>query len=122
MNNIFEYSIAVNLNSPVIYCYTKRGFDPVTKPRNPRDPQTPDEELFEVRIMDNDRNTYREVMDITMIALGVSEEQAFAIAWEVDHLGSCVVAHANKEDAEELARIIRVIGIEVQVNPVDRTH
>lgn len=123
MNNIAEYSIAANPNSPVIHCYTKRGFDPVTKTRNPRDPQTPDEELFEIRIMDNDHNTYREVMDITMIALGLTEEQAFAVAWEVDHLGSCVVAHAPKDDAEELARIIRAIGIEVQVNPIDsRKH
>ncbi|AFM25284.1 ATP-dependent Clp protease adaptor ClpS [Desulfomonile tiedjei] len=123
MNNIFEHFVAENPNSPVIHCYTKRGFDPVTKTRNPRDSQTPDEELFEIRIIDNDHNTYREVMDITMIALGVTEEQAFSIAWEVDHLGSCVVAHAHKEDAEELARIIRVIGIEVQVNPIDpRKH
>ena len=79
------------------------------------------EALYEVRIIDNDHNTYQEVMQITMLALGVEHEQAFAIAWEVDHLGSCVVAHAPKEEAEEMAGLIRTIGIEVQVNPINHT-
>jgi len=68
--------------------------------------------------MDNDHNTYWEVMQITMLALGLTEDQAFAVAWEVDHAGSCVVAQAPLEEAEALARVIRMIGIEVQVNPV----
>ena len=42
-------------------------------------------ELYEVRIIDNDYNTYQQVMDISMLALAVSEDEAFAIAWEVDH-------------------------------------
>jgi hypothetical protein len=58
-------------------------------------------------------------MDIAMRALEVSEEEAYGIAWEVDHRGSCVVAHASLENAEALASIIRTIGIEVQVNPLD---
>lgn len=57
-------------------------------------------------------------MEITMMALGIDEEQAFAIAWEVDHYGSCVVALAGWDEAQAIANVIRVIGIEVQVNPV----
>ena len=31
-------------------------------------------------------------MDVSMLALGVGDDEAFAIAWEVDHKGYCVVA------------------------------
>ncbi|MCA1960273.1 MAG: ATP-dependent Clp protease adaptor ClpS [Desulfomonile sp.] len=71
-----------------------------------------------MRIIDNDYNTYGEVMEVTMTALGIREEQAFAIAWEVDHRGSCVVAEGRYEEAEAVARVIRTIGIEVQVNRI----
>jgi ATP-dependent Clp protease adapter protein ClpS len=80
---------------------------------------TDDEGLYEVRIIDNDHNTYQQVMDVTMLALGIDQEQAFLVAWEVDHLGSCVVAHGPQEPADALANLIRTIGIEVQVNPVN---
>ncbi len=85
-------------------------------PDEDRSPQ--DDKLFEVRIIDNDYNTYQEVMDIAMLALQVSEQEAYAIAWEVDHRGACVVAHGPERDAEAIASVIRIIGIEVQVNPV----
>lgn len=86
---------------------------------DPSDDRSSDADpLYEVRILDNDYNTYWEVMHITRLALGLTEDQAFAVAWEVDHAGSCVVAHAPLEQAEALAGIIRMIGIEVQVNPV----
>jgi ATP-dependent Clp protease adapter protein ClpS len=73
---------------------------------------------YEVRVMDNDHNTYQQVMDITMLALDLTEEQAYAVAWEVDHKGSCVVAIGPRDEAESVASIIRTIGIEVQVNLV----
>jgi ATP-dependent Clp protease adapter protein ClpS len=102
-----------------IYCYTSRRFEPIRVPRKQEESDSQEEELYEVRIIDNDHNTYGEVIEITMLALGISEDKAFGVAWEVDHHGSCVVAHAAKEEAEELARIIRLIGIEVQVNPLN---
>lgn len=102
-----------------IYCYTSRRFEPIRVPRRHEESDSQDEELYEVRIIDNDHNTYGEVMQITMLALGISEDKAFGVAWDVDHYGSCVVAHAAKEEAEELAGIIRLIGIEVQVNPLN---
>jgi ATP-dependent Clp protease adapter protein ClpS len=54
-----------------------------------------------------------------MLALGISEQEAYAAAWEVDHKGSCVVAHAPRETAEVIAGVIRIIGIEVRVDPIE---
>lgn len=104
----------------VLYLYTGRRFFPIRVDSHPPDDDRPpsDRQLYEVRIIDNDYNTYGEVMDISMLALQVSEDEAYAIAWEVDHKGSCVVAYAPREDAEAIASVIRIIGIEVQVNPV----
>jgi ATP-dependent Clp protease adapter protein ClpS len=85
---------------------------PQDRERNDGDP------LYEVRIIDNDYNTYQEVIDITMLALGVSEEEAYAVAWEVDHRGSCVVAEGTLSEAESVASVIRTIGIEVCVERI----
>ena len=105
---------------PVYHLYTSRRFSPIRVDSRPPDSDRPpqDDELYEVRVIDNDYNTYQEVIDITMLALQVSDEEAYAIAWEVDHKGSCVVAYGPRNDAEAIASIIRIIGIEVQVNPV----
>lgn len=102
-----------------VHFYTSRRFPPIQiRPRD-RDDDSPDEShLFEVRIIDNDFNTYQEVMDVTMLVLGINDEQAFAVAWEVDHRGSSVVAQGPREEAEAMADMIRSIGIEVQVNPI----
>ncbi len=113
------------IDEPCLICYTTRRFDPVSCPTSDEAESDKNEDLYEVRIIDNDYNTYREVMDITMLALDVSEEQAYAVACDVDRLGFCVVAHANLAIAERIAAIIRMIGIEVQVNPiksVDESH
>ena len=105
-----------------VFFYTGRRLPHVSVPgRSGEDDSTDAEALYEVRIIDNDHNTYQQVMQITMLALGVQREQAFAIAWEVDHLGSCVVAHTPKEEAEEIAGLIRTIGIEVHVNPINQS-
>jgi len=102
-----------------IHAYTGRRVPPV-KLEIPQDDESgPEEhELYEIRIINNDYNTYQEVIVVSMVALGVNEAQAFAIAWEVDHYGSCVVAHGSYRAAQEVASVIRTIGIEVQVNPV----
>jgi ATP-dependent Clp protease adapter protein ClpS len=100
------------------YLYTGSRFKPLTLDHSSKDESSDSDDLYEVRIIDNDYNTYREVIDICIIALGVTHDEAHRIAWEVDHLGSCVVAHASRSSAEELANVIRTIGIEVQVNRV----
>lgn len=105
-----------------LYFYTGRRFSPVVLGgHEDNDRQPKDKQVYEVRIINNDYNTYEEVIHISMIALGLGEAQAFAVAWEVDHHGSCVVAHGPREWAEAIATIIRTIGIEVQVNPVGVT-
>ena len=102
-----------------VYMYTGRRFPPVRIHSNPPEDGSPESsELFEVRIIDNDHNTYEEVIQITMLALDIDRDQAFTVAWEVDHRGHCVVAHAARPEAEQVADVIRMIGIEVQVNPV----
>jgi len=102
-------------------CYTIRRFPPVGTGSEPREDDSANaEDLYEVRIIDNDYNTYEEVIQVTMQALGISREMGFAIAWEVDHVGSCAVAQGQYAEAEAAAQIIRTIGIEVQVNPVAR--
>jgi ATP-dependent Clp protease adapter protein ClpS len=103
-----------------VFFYTSRRLPPVSIcGRSTEDDSEDPEALYEVRVIDNDYNTYQEVMQIAMLALGIREEQAFVIAWEVDHLGSCAVAHAPKAEADEIANLIRTIGIEVQVNPIN---
>jgi ATP-dependent Clp protease adapter protein ClpS len=102
-----------------VECYTSRRFPPVViRPEPGEDDSSEESEICEVRIIDNDYNTYGEVIEITMVALGVTSEEAFAVAWEVDHMGSCVVAHAPRGEAEVIANVIRTIGIEVRVNPI----
>ena len=44
-----------------------------------------------------------------------TEQEAEIETWEVDHLGKSVVHIADKEECETVARIIRQIGIEVEV-------
>ena len=103
----------------LVYLYTARRFPPIRLEFDRQEDDSPEaSELYEVRIIDNDYNTYDEVIQITMLALAVDRDQAFAVAWEVDHRGYCVVAHAPRPEAEAVARLIRIIGIEVQVNPV----
>jgi ATP-dependent Clp protease adapter protein ClpS len=113
------------LNSPenltvLIECYTSRRFpgirlDPRTESKRPDGNA---QSLYEVRVIDNDVNTYQEVIEISMAALGVTLEEAYAIAWEVDHRGHCVVAVGPLDVAEAVAAMIRTIGIDVHVNPV----
>lgn len=115
-----EDSLHGDASFPVQF-YTSRRLPHVSmSDRSDEDDSTDQEALYEVRIIDNDYNTYQEVMQIVMAAVGVHQEQAFTIAWEVDHLGSCVVAHAPKKDADEIAALIRSIGIEVQVKPINQ--
>lgn len=78
--------------------------------RNP-----PGQEMFRVVIIDNDYNTYEEVISICIQALGVSYEDAFKIALAVDHNGRAEVVSAPRPEADRIAAIIRTIGIEVLV-------
>lgn len=74
--------------------------------------------LYRVIIHDNDTNTYQQVIDICMIALGVSFQEAYTIALAIDHNGRAEVLHAEEGEARRVAKIIGSIGIDVTVEPV----
>ena len=76
-------------------------------------------DLFNVIIIDNDTNTYQEVIDVCMAVLGIDFEHAYRIALAVDHNGEALVLRASREEAEAAAEGIRAIGIEVRVLPAN---
>jgi ATP-dependent Clp protease adapter protein ClpS len=76
---------------------------------------TPLEESWVVVVYNNDYNTYDEVMIILMVATHCGAEEAEIETWEIDRLGKSVVHHGGKEECEEVAKIIRQIGIQVEV-------
>ncbi|MCB1140482.1 MAG: ATP-dependent Clp protease adaptor ClpS [Leptospiraceae bacterium] len=74
--------------------------------------------LFRVRIMDNDYNTYEQVIRICMKALSIGFEEALQIALAVDHNGHADVFHGDETSARQVAAVISSIGIEVRVEPL----
>jgi len=93
----------------------RKGNFEILKEKEPLDSK---EEIFSVTIIDNNYNTYEQVIRICMKALNISYSEAYHIALAVDNNGMCEVLQANKSEAEHVAEIIRTIGIEVRVAPV----
>ena len=89
--------------------------NPNAVPQRPVPPTGP--ELFAVVIIDNDHNTYQQVIDICIEALGVDFDHAYRIALAIDNNGEAEVLHAPRAEAERVADVIRTIGIEVQLRP-----
>lgn len=89
------------------------------RPRRPRPaaepPPEPAPPHCRVRILDNTWNTYDEVMRICIVAIGCTAQEAYDIAWTVDHEGSAVVLESDEPTANHVAAIIETIGIEVRV-------
>lgn len=83
------------------------------RPRPNRETNHPD--LFYVVIYDNDTNTYQQVIDICMEALGITPDEAMGIALAIDNNGLAVVAQAPEGEAKRIAGIIGRIGIEVRI-------
>ncbi len=75
-------------------------------------------DFFRVVIIDNEHNTYQEVIDICMKALGITIQEAFQIALAVDNNGFAEVFEAPYEEALRVGKIIEQIGIEVQIRSV----
>jgi hypothetical protein len=69
-----------------------------------------------VTVFDSDVNTYEQVMTVLMLATRCTAEEAYIEAWEIDHLGSCVVHHGGEEECREAGEIIATIGIRVEVS------
>lgn len=68
-----------------------------------------------VVVYDNDLNSVDEVIEILILATDCSTEEAEIETWEVHHLGKSVVHHAEREECQEIASVIRTIGIKVEV-------
>ncbi|MFN3648686.1 MAG: ATP-dependent Clp protease adaptor ClpS [Armatimonadota bacterium] len=68
-----------------------------------------------VIVLDNDHNTWDEVILILQKATGCTLEEAQMETWEVHHLGRSIVHHADQEECARVAGIIRTIGIQVEV-------
>ena len=68
-----------------------------------------------VVVYNNDTNTWDEVVDILMRATSCTEEEAEIETWEIDNLGKSVVHHGSESECESVARVIREIGIQVDV-------
>lgn len=68
-----------------------------------------------VIVFDNDKNTFDEVIGILQKATGCSLEEAQMETWEVHHLGRSIVHHADREECQRVAGVIRTIGIKVAV-------
>ncbi|MBL8018968.1 MAG: ATP-dependent Clp protease adaptor ClpS [Leptospirales bacterium] len=78
-------------------------------------------ENYSVIILDNNVNTYEQVIDVCMRALAISFAEAYDIALAVDQNGQAEVFEGNQSDAEAVAGIIRTIGISVLVVPKSKT-
>ena len=78
-------------------------------------------ESWLVIVYNNEVNTYDEVMFILMVATHCSVEEAEIETWEIDHLGKSNVHFADKEECEQVARVIRQIGIQVEVKSENGT-
>ncbi|MCB1170637.1 MAG: ATP-dependent Clp protease adaptor ClpS [Leptospiraceae bacterium] len=71
-----------------------------------------------MRIIDNDYNTYEQVIRICMKALSIGFEDALQIALAVDHNGQADVFQGDEGSARQVAEVIASIGIEVRVEPL----
>jgi hypothetical protein len=72
-------------------------------------------ESWIVVVFNNETNTYDEVVMILMVATHCPLNEAEIETWEIDRLGKSVVHCAGKEECEEVASVIRQIGIKVEV-------
>ncbi len=68
-----------------------------------------------VTVYDNDKNTVEEVVSILLIATGCALDEAEIETWEIHHLGRSVVHHGSQKVCEDVAEIVRQIGIRVTV-------
>ena len=68
-----------------------------------------------VTVFDNETNTVEEVVSILLLATGCSLEEAEIETWEIHNLGQSVVHHGGQAACEEVAGVVRQIGIRVTV-------
>ncbi len=71
-----------------------------------------------VIVFDNDHNTWDQVISILMLATECAQEEAEMETWEVHHLGKSLVHHGSEEECEKVAKVIKTIGIRVEIAQV----
>ena len=69
-----------------------------------------------VILYNDDWHTFEEVIEIVCKATGCSEEQAEAIAIEVDAKGRAICYDGSREDCERVAAIIATIRLQVETD------
>jgi ATP-dependent Clp protease adapter protein ClpS len=89
--------------------------NPHVKLTDPEKFQGPDE-IYRVTIIDNNYNTYDQVINICMEALNITYHDALHIALAVDNNGYAEVMEGPFDEASRVADIIRRIGITVRVD------
>ena len=62
-----------------------------------------------------DCHTYAEVIQQLMLAIGCSRDQAYELAWIVDHHGRASVYFGEKPECERIVRILRDISLLTEV-------
>lgn len=62
-----------------------------------------------------DCHTYEQVIRQLMIAIHCSHEQAYELAWIVDHHGRASVYIGDQEACERVVHILRDIGLRAEV-------
>ena len=62
-----------------------------------------------------DCHTYAQVIQQLMLAIGCSQDQAYELAWIVDHHGRASVYFGEKTECERVVRILRDIGLRAEV-------
>ena len=62
-----------------------------------------------------DCHTYAQVIQQLMLAIGCSRDQAYELAWIVDHHGRASVYFGEKPECERVVRILRDIGLRAEV-------
>jgi ATP-dependent Clp protease adaptor protein ClpS len=62
-----------------------------------------------------DCHTYAQVIQQLMLAIGCSRDQAYELAWIVDHHGRASVYFGEKTECERVVGILRDIGLRAEV-------
>ncbi|MDE2127251.1 MAG: ATP-dependent Clp protease adaptor ClpS [Armatimonadetes bacterium] len=68
-----------------------------------------------VVVFNNDYNTFDAVIAILQKATGCCLEEAAMETWEIHHLGKAAVHYADLPECERVARILRSIGLVVEI-------
>lgn len=70
-----------------------------------------------VVIFNNDHTPYETVITILMVATKCTEEEAEIETWEAHHFGKAQVHFGSQVVCEEVAEIIRSVGVRAEVQP-----